>query len=104
MKDFKLTGPNLYIFCTEVANLWQQIEEQMEKYSKTPINFRIDTVIWNHLINHPISHVKNAICLIVKSYIYEQLCLQKLLPMNECTDPIDTIKNMRSTMQLKMTS
>ena len=84
---------HLMLFCPKVQQLWLGIEQYMQQFSKDKIHFATDTVIMNRLIYHPIGHVKNAICLFTKYYIYKQRCLKKELSLNQCKSYIKQIEN-----------
>ena len=46
----------------------------MKNYSDEPINFTVDNVLFNHLVDNP-SNIKNFICLVTKAHIYKQRCI-----------------------------
>ena len=84
---------HLFLFCLHVTRLWMEIENFIMEFSKYPIHFNTDTVLWNRLIHSPIGHVKNVICLITKHYIYKQRCLNKKPNVTECKQYVRTIEN-----------
>ena len=83
---------HLFIYCPSVANLWIKIEEFMNKYSKEKIHFSVDTVFFNKFISSA-GHIKNAICLITKFFIYQQKCLGNELRPKVCEQYIRTIES-----------
>ena len=77
------------------------IEQRMNIYDNTPINFREDTVICNKLVINDTGNIKNMICLIVKQYIYRQRCLKKPLSAREVWSVIGTVENMEKYNAVK---
>ena len=73
----------------KVQPIWIHIEEMMNKYDDTPIDFGEKAVLWNELIDKPAHHIKNCICLIVKYYIYAQRCQSKKLCFRELLEIIN---------------
>ena len=97
----KETYIHLFVFCECVQPIWIQIEEYMTCFSEIRINFGPEAVIMNKLIENPIYHVKNFICLVVKQYIYRQRCLKKKLSFNEITTIISNMYNMEKYIAIK---
>ena len=83
---------HMLIYCKHVQELWIKMEQFMLEFSNDPINFNVDTVIWNRIIHTPIGHVKNLICLVTKQFIYKQRCLKKKLNWQECAQYVRTIE------------
>ena len=78
----KETYKHLFILCPEVEKLWLNIEPFMNEFNNEQINFGIDTVIYNRLVEDP-GHIKNFICLLCKQYIYRQRCKKATLNFQE---------------------
>ena len=70
------TDLHLLIYCKHSKKFWLQVEEFMNLYSTDPINFDVDTVLWNRLVEKS-RHVKNTICLIAKYHLFSQRCFNK---------------------------
>ena len=84
---------HLLIYCPVVAELWVNMELFMNTYNKDPIHFAVDTVLTNRLIYQPVGHIKNAICLMVKYFIYRQRCFNQLPNIHQCKQYIWSIEN-----------
>ena len=95
------TYSHLFVMCEKVQNLWIQIDEMMEDFSKDPITFNIENVLWNLIIPNNPKHVKNLICLITKQYIYRQRCLQKHLTFYKLRSIIYSTRNMEKYIAIK---
>ena len=78
---------HLFIMCKKVEPIWIDIEIFMNQFSKKDINFNKKNVMMNLLVDDP-RNVKNAICLMLKQYIYRQRCWNKPLNIQEFTQLI----------------
>ena len=87
------TYVHLFVMCEGVRQFWIDVEQFMDKYSKDPIHFEINTVLWNRLIYHPKSHIKNFICLLAKQYIYKTRCLSGDLDIYQFKAHVRSIEN-----------
>ena len=92
---------HLFVYCPKVAQLWVQMEENMNKFSLDQINFSVDSVLWNRLVLQPIGHIKNFMCLVIKQYIYRQWCNRKPLNHHECLSYINPIERYEKYYAIK---
>ena len=83
---------HLFIYCPKIKELWIGMELFMERFSSLPICFNVQNVLWNKLCKQA-GHVKNAICLFVKQYIYRQRCLHKNISLGGCKNYVMSIHN-----------
>ena len=67
------TYTHLFIMCEHVRELWIKLEQYMEKYNCDTIDFKVDKVLMNLIIENP-KNVKNFMCLLLKQYIYRKRC------------------------------
>ena len=91
---------HLFIYCEHVKEIWLKLEIYMEKQSAEKINFGIDTVICNKIIERP-NHWKKFVCLLLKQYIYRQRCLAKTISYKEFIGHLEKVKNMEKYIALK---
>ena len=86
------TTMHIMIWCPKVAHLWIHMELFMMQYSTKQIDFSPKNVITNQIITQT-THVKNAMCLFIKQFIYKQRCQKAELCIKECERYIRSIEN-----------
>ena len=97
----KETYLHLFIFCTYVRKLWLELESFMDQeFGPKPINFSVETVMSNKLIEDP-KNIKNFICLLCKQYIYRQRCFDKKLFFSELKQLIFQIRNIEKYIPIE---
>ena len=79
---YKETIIHLLLYCEKVKPFWIQVEELMYEFDSQPINFGVDTVLCNKIIQDT-KNVKNFICLLAKQYIYRKRCEGNLPNIHE---------------------
>ena len=87
------TYSHLFVLCEKVQDFWIRTEEMMGKYGEENINFNVENVLFNKLVEKP-GDVKNFICLLAKQYIYKQRCLKKEINCFEFKGQVRKIKAM----------
>ena len=98
---FKETYTHLFVMCDHVKELWLYIEQYMNKISKEPLSFDVDTVMVNRIVPDDPYHVKNYVCLITKQYIYRQRCLGKNLNPPELKSLLIETQNIEKYIAVK---
>ena len=72
----------------------------MDQFSEEQIDFDVDTVICNKLVNNP-GHIKNFLCLVTKQYIYRKRCLKQPLNFYELKKEIYQLQNTEKYITVK---
>ena len=70
-KKVRETVTHLFVQCEVVCEIWLRIEPWLVEFLKEKINFGINTVISNRLVDNP-AHVINFIGLVFKQYVYQK--------------------------------
>ena len=91
---------HLFVLCEKVRDLWLEIEKFKDEFNKEEIDFGLDTVICNRLVEDP-GHIKNFICLLTKQYIYRQRCMNAKLSLTELKRHIFNIRNIEKFIAVK---
>ena len=99
-KKSKETYSHLFVMCAVVQNLWLEVEHFMNKFNKEKINFNIDTVITNRLVDNP-RNIKNFICLMLKQFIYRHRCYQTIPMIQEFYHSVYKIKSIEKFVAVK---
>ena len=99
-KEERESVVHLFVKCKITRDIWLQIEPWLENLSKEKINFGVDTVISNRLIDNP-GNVVNFICLIFKQYLYQKRCLKQTPNFNEFVNKVYFIKNVEKYIAIK---
>ena len=103
------TLSHMFVECEGLADFWIAVESLINSYCKVPINFNVENVLWNKIVQ-PIGNISNLICLIAKQFIYRQRCLKEdlsnehfknLLNHIERIEKYYAVKNNRLHVHLK---
>ena len=94
------TLSHLFVMCPKVQPLWLSFENWITIFSTNHINFSIDTVLCNKLIDN-LAHLFNFLCLLLKQYIYKQRCLGKPLAFISYKTLVNSIRNIEKFIAIK---
>ena len=67
------------------------VERLMEKYNNKSINFSVETVIFNKLVE-PRYDIKNFLCLVAKQYIYRCKCTGERLEFAQFKEIVNRVE------------
>ena len=87
------TLSHLFVLCEQVQDFWIQVETLMGKYDNEKINFAVERVLCNKLVDNP-GKIQNFICLLAKQYIYSKRCLLQNIEYYEFVAKVRRIKAM----------
>ena len=93
------TLSHLFVECPKIVDFWTEVTRFMKLFGTTP-NFTTKTVLFNTGVE-PAGHVKNAICLLAKHYLYRQRCLKQNVHFNEFKAMVEKIKNFEHYYAIK---
>ena len=71
------TYTHFFVMCPVVQPMWLKAEKLMKSFAGPDINFSIETVILNKIVDNAKS-IKNYICLVLKQYLYRKRCYKQL--------------------------
>ena len=87
------TITHMLVMCECVQDFWIQVEELIYRFNSAPINFNIQNVLWNKLVEKP-SNIANFVCLMAKQYIYRQRCFTKIIHFKQFESEVYLMRNM----------
>ena len=87
--------------CSRIQLIWIQIETFLYELSDRRINFGLDMVLTNKLVDNP-QHVENFVCLLFKQYIYRQRCFRKSPDFQEFKRLVFQVKNIEKYIANKI--
>ena len=67
---------HLFVLCPKIQPIWIKIEQFMNTFNNVQINFNVENVIMNTLVDN-VKNIKNSICLYFKQYVYRKRCFKE---------------------------
>ena len=92
---------HLFWGCKVVRKFWAEVFETVNnRFQLQMVDLNWQDIVINRL-KHPVSHIGNFICLIVKQYIYRQRCMKKELIVPQFKAYLNNIENMEKYIAVK---
>ena len=88
----KETYTHLFVLCDSVKHIWISLEQLMYEFNDKDINFNVNNVLFDTLVENDAKNVKNFLCIICKQYIYRQRCWSTPPIFEELKTIINSVK------------